>query len=185
MAKFKEKYGYDLGVPVNWSAYEDIAEFFTENVQEIDGSGLRPHGLRQEGSVARLAVHRCLDVDGRHAGDKGDSQRPAGGRVGHPGGRELQPVGSCVTRGGATNGPAAVYPEKYIEWLKKYAPPQAAGMTFSEACRFPRRAIAQQIFWYTAFTADMVKEGPGRSNEDGTPKWRMAPSPTAPTGKKA
>ena len=29
-AAFKEKYGYDLGVPVNWSAYEDIAEFFTE-----------------------------------------------------------------------------------------------------------------------------------------------------------
>src|SRR5215204_4007587 len=25
--KFKAKYGYDLGVPVNWSAYEDIAEF--------------------------------------------------------------------------------------------------------------------------------------------------------------
>src|SRR6187455_1471698 len=27
--KFKAKYGYDLGVPLNWSAYEDIAEFFT------------------------------------------------------------------------------------------------------------------------------------------------------------
>jgi glycerol transport system substrate-binding protein len=28
-----ERYGYDLGVPVNWSAYEDIAEFFTEYVR--------------------------------------------------------------------------------------------------------------------------------------------------------
>lgn len=28
-ADFKEQFGYDLGVPVNWSAYEDIAEFFT------------------------------------------------------------------------------------------------------------------------------------------------------------
>lgn len=28
-ADFKAKFGYDLGVPVNWSAYEDIAEFFT------------------------------------------------------------------------------------------------------------------------------------------------------------
>src|SRR3546814_18531557 len=36
-AQFKELYGYDLGVPVNWSAYEDIAEFFTEHVKEIDG----------------------------------------------------------------------------------------------------------------------------------------------------
>lgn len=25
--KFRDIYGYDLGVPVNWSAYEDIAEF--------------------------------------------------------------------------------------------------------------------------------------------------------------
>jgi glycerol transport system substrate-binding protein len=36
-AKFKAKYGYDLGVPVNWSAYEDIAEFFSNDVKEIDG----------------------------------------------------------------------------------------------------------------------------------------------------
>ena len=35
-AKFKEKYGYELGVPVNWSAYEDIAKFFSEDVKEID-----------------------------------------------------------------------------------------------------------------------------------------------------
>ena len=36
-AQFKEIYGYDLGVPVNWSAYEDIAEFFSVHVKEIDG----------------------------------------------------------------------------------------------------------------------------------------------------
>ncbi len=29
-ARFREKYGYELGVPVNWSAYEDIAAFFSE-----------------------------------------------------------------------------------------------------------------------------------------------------------
>src|SRR5215469_17862862 len=34
--KFKAKYGYDLGVPLNWSAYEDIAEFFTNDVKELD-----------------------------------------------------------------------------------------------------------------------------------------------------
>ena len=33
------------------------------------------------------------------------------------------------------------------------------------------------MFWYTAFTADMVKEGLPVVNADGTPKWRMAPSP--------
>ena len=41
--KFKAKYGYDLGVPVNWSAYEDIAQFFTEDVKEIDGVKVYGH----------------------------------------------------------------------------------------------------------------------------------------------
>ena len=51
-------------------------------------------------------------------------------------------------------------------------------MTFSESGPVPAQGeIAQQIFWYTAFTADMVKPGLPVVNEDGTPKWRMAPSP--------
>ena len=41
--KFKAKYGYDLGVPVNWSAYEDIAEFFTNDVKKIDGEKVYGH----------------------------------------------------------------------------------------------------------------------------------------------
>jgi glycerol transport system substrate-binding protein len=90
-----------------------------------------------------------------------------------------RPVGSCVARGGDTNGPAAVYSvQKYIDWLKAYAPPAAAGMVFGEAGPVPAQGqIAQQIFWYTAFTADMVKAGLPVVNADGTPKWRMAPSP--------
>jgi glycerol transport system substrate-binding protein len=99
--------------------------------------------------------------------------------MGHPRRRELAPVGSCVARGGDTNGPASVYAvDQGLEWLKKYAPPEAQGMTFGEAGPVPAQgAIAQQMFWYTAFTADMVKEGLPVMNADGTPKWRMAPSP--------
>jgi glycerol transport system substrate-binding protein len=41
--KFKAKYGYDLGVPLNWSAYEDIAEFFTVDVKTIDGKPIYGH----------------------------------------------------------------------------------------------------------------------------------------------
>lgn len=37
--------------------------------------------------------------------------------------------------------------------------------------------IAQQIFWYTAFTPDMVKPGSVVMNADGSAKWRVAPSP--------
>ena len=36
-------YGYDLGVPLNWSAYEDIAEFFTNDVKTIDGKPIYGH----------------------------------------------------------------------------------------------------------------------------------------------
>jgi glycerol transport system substrate-binding protein len=91
-----------------------------------------------------------------------------------------QPTGSCVARGGATNSPAAVYAiESYVNWLQNYAPPAAAGMTFSEAGPVPAQGqIAQQMFWYTAFTADMVGDGAAAVlNEDGSPRWRMAPSP--------
>lgn len=41
--RFMERYGYELGVPVNWSAYEDIAEFFTVHVREIDGERVYGH----------------------------------------------------------------------------------------------------------------------------------------------
>lgn len=51
-------------------------------------------------------------------------------------------------------------------------------MNFSEAGPVPAQgAVAQQIFWYTSFTADMTKEGLPVVNGDGTPKWRIAPSP--------
>ena len=42
-SRFKEIYGYELGVPVNWSAYEDIAEFFSEKVKVLDGQPVYGH----------------------------------------------------------------------------------------------------------------------------------------------
>ncbi len=177
-AKFKAKYGYDLGVPVNWSAYEDIAEFFTKDIGTIDGETIYGHMDygKKDPSLGWRFTDAWLSMAG--AGDKGI---PNGLPVDEWGIRVegCRPVGSSVERGGATNGPAAVYSvSRYIDWLKAYAPPAAAGMVFGEAGPVPAQgAIAQQIFWYTAFTADMVKEGLPVVNADGTPKWRMAPSP--------
>jgi glycerol transport system substrate-binding protein len=90
-----------------------------------------------------------------------------------------QPVGSCVARGGATNDAAAVYAiEKYVEWLNNYAPPAAAGMTFSESGPIPAQGqVAQQMFMYTTFVPSLVEPGIPVMNEDGTPRWRLAPSP--------
>jgi glycerol transport system substrate-binding protein len=178
-ADFKAKYGYDLGVPVNWSAYEDIAEFFTG--REIDGKKVYGHMDygKKDPSLGWRFTDAWLSMAGN--GDKTNGG-PNGLPVDEWGIRvdeNSRPVGSCVARGGDTNGPAAVYSiTKYLDWMKKFAPPAAQGMTFSESGPVPSQGeIAQQMFWYTTFTADMVKEGLPVLNADGTPKWRMAPSP--------
>jgi len=179
--QFKELYGYDLGVPVNWSAYEDIADFFTNHVKEIDGQ--RVYGHMDYGKKDPSLGWRFTDAWFSMAG-AGDKGIPNGLPVDEWGIRvdECHPVGSNMSRGGATNAPAAVYAlQKYIDWLKQYAPPEASGMTFGEAGPVPAQGqIAQQIFWYTAFTASMTEPGLPVVNEDGTPKWRMAPSPRGP-----
>ncbi|CDI01757.1 Extracellular solute-binding protein, family 1 [Candidatus Competibacter denitrificans Run_A_D11] len=181
--KFKAKYGYDLGVPLNWSAYEDIAQFFTDDVKELDGKKVYGHMDygKKDPSLGWRFTDAWLSMAG--TADKGI---PNGFPVDEWGIRVAEdrcaPVGASVTRGGAANSPAAVYAlTKYVDWMKKYAPKEATGMTFGEAGPVPAQGqIAQQIFWYTAFTADMTKAGLPVVNTDGTPKWRMAPGPNGP-----
>jgi glycerol transport system substrate-binding protein len=176
-AEFRDEYGYDLGVPVNWAAYEDIAEFFTG--REIDGQTV--YGNMDYGKKDPSLGWRFTDAWMSMAG-MGDVGEPNGLPVDEWGVRvneASQPVGSCVARGGATNSPAAVYAiEKYKYWLENFTPPAAAGMTFSEAGPVPAQGnIAQQMFMYTTFVPSLVQEGLPIMNEDGTPKWRLAPSP--------
>ena len=181
--KFKKKYGYELGVPMNWSAYEDIAAFFTNDVKEIDGKPI--YGHMDYGKKDPSLGWRFTDAWLSMAGTA-DIGIPNGMPVDEWGIRvaddKCTPVGASVSRGGATNSPAAVYAlTKYVDWMKKFAPKEASGMTFGEAGPVPAQGqIAQQIFWYTAFTADMVKPGLPVVNADGTPKWRMAPGPNGP-----
>jgi glycerol transport system substrate-binding protein len=185
--KFKKRYGYELGVPLNWSAYEDIADFFTNDVKQLDGK--RVYGHMDYGKKDPSLGWRFTDAWLSMAG-AADIGIPNGLPVDEWGIRvaadKCTPVGASVERGGATNSPAAVFAlTKYVDWMKKYAPPQSMGMTFSEAGPVPARGeIAQQIFWYTAFTADMTKPGLPVVNADGTPKWRMAPSPHGPYWKR-
>ncbi|MDN3522269.1 ABC transporter substrate-binding protein [Halomonas ramblicola] len=180
--QFRDIYGYDLGVPTNWTAYEDIAEFFTEHVGEIDGETVYGHMDygRRDPSLGWRFHDSWLSMAGM-----GSPGVPFGNPVDDWGIRvneASEPVGASVSRGGATNSPASVYAvTKMVEWLDKYAPPEAQGMTFGEAGPVPAQGnVAQQIFWYTAFTADMTDPGLPVTEEDGTPKWRMAPSPAGP-----
>lgn len=183
--KFKNIYGYKLDVPVNWSAYEDIAEFFTVHVKELDGKKVYGHMDygRKDPSLGWRFSDSWLSMAG--AGDKGI---PFGNPVDDWGVRMegCTPTGASVERGGDMNGAAAVYSvNKFIEWLNKYAPPEAKQMDFGTAGAVPAKGqIAQQIFWYLAFTADMTKPGLPVVNADGTPKWRVAPSPHGPYWRK-
>jgi glycerol transport system substrate-binding protein len=165
-------------VPLNWKAYEDIADFFTTQVKELDGR--RVFGHMDYAKVDPSLGWRFTDAWLSMAG-VGDPGLPNGHPVDEWGIRVegCHPVGSSVSRGGALNSPAAVYAlRKYLEWLRQYAPPEAMQMDFSTAGPVPGGgSIAQQAFWYTAFTADLLKEGLPVVNSDGTPKWRVAPSP--------
>ncbi len=182
--KFLEVYGYELGVPVNWSAYEDIAEFFAVHVKEIDGKAVFGH--MDYGKKAPDLGWRFTDAWLSMAG-AGDKGLPNGKPVDEWGIRVegCRPVGATVARGGEANGPAAKYAlRKYMEWLRKYAPPGALGMDFYQSLpSLAKGNVAQQIFWYTAFTASMV-EGQDKGNNtvdaNGAPLWRMAPSPHGP-----
>ena len=132
---FKNKYGYELGVPLNWAAYEDIAQFFTG--QNIDGQ--KVYGHMDYGKKSPSLGWRFTDAWLSMAG-VGDKGLPNGLPVDEWGIRVEDgiPVGASVTRGGAANGPAAVYAlTKYVDWLKKYAPPFAASMAWSEAGPVP------------------------------------------------
>ena len=184
--RFKEKYGYELGVPVNWSAYEDIAEFFSEDVKEIDG--VRVYGHMDYGKRAPDLGWRMTDAWLSMAG-AGSKGLPNGVPIDEWGIRmeegSCNPAGASVSRGGGTNGPAAVYAiRKWDEWLRQYAPPGAADYDFYQSLpALSQGNVAQQIFWYTAFTASMVapkSEGNNTVDDSGKPLWRMAPSPHGP-----
>jgi glycerol transport system substrate-binding protein len=174
-----EKEFYELGVPLNWAAYEDIAEFFTG--KEIDGQTVYGHMDygKKSPSLGWRFTDAWLSIAG--VGDKG---LPNGIPVDEWGIRVNEdgiPVGASVSRGGATNSPAAVYAlEKYIEWMKKYAPPFATSMTWSEAGPVPGRGnIAQHIFKYITWlsTPEFTEITSPLTDENGRPVWRVAPTP--------
>jgi len=99
--KFKKIYGYELGVPVNWSAYEDIAEFFSETIQEIDGKAI--YGHADYGKKAPDLGWRFTDawLSMAGAGDKGIPNGKPVDEWGIRVDKNNRPVGASVARGGA------------------------------------------------------------------------------------
>jgi len=182
--RFQDRYGYELGVPRNWAAYEDIAEFFTDHVSPqdvgVDADGV--YGHMDYGKRSPSLGWRFTDAWLSIAG-VGDEGIPNGEPVDEWGIRveDRIPVGSSVDRGGATNGPAAYYAtQKYVDWLNEYAPPFASSMRWSEAGPVPSRGnIAQRVFQYITFLSAEPFTSPESAvtDDEGNPKWRIAPTP--------
>jgi glycerol transport system substrate-binding protein len=173
--RFKSRYGYALGVPQNGQAYEDIAAFFSDDIKEIDGQRIYGHMdyAKTDPSLGWRMSDAWLSMAG--VGDPGLSNGLPfdewGIRV-----EQCRLVGASVERGGALNSPAAIYAvDKFRYWLTEYAPAQSSTLNVTQAREWPGKGIiAQQIFWYTAFVADLTKPGLAVMNADGTPKWRVA-----------
>ncbi|MDX1456667.1 MAG: extracellular solute-binding protein [Marinobacter sp.] len=176
--RFEKHFGYPLGVPQNWAAYEDIADFFSNHVREIDGR--RVWGHMDYGRTDPSLGWRISDAWLSLAG-AGDPGLPNGQPVDDWGIRVegCHPVGASVARGGALDSPAAVYAvAKYIEWLERFAPPDAYNMTFTTSGEWVAEGqVAQQIFWYTAFLPALTGPDTQVVGDDGLPLWRVAPSP--------
>ena len=175
---FHAKYGYSLDVPQNWQAYEDIAQFFTYDVVNIDG--VRIYGHMDYAKIDPSLGWRMSDAWLSMAG-VGDPGLPNGTPVDEWGIRveNCHARGASTSRGGALNSPAAVYAvDKFVTWIKAYAPPEAMNLTFTQAGEWPGKGIiAQQIFWYTAFVSDLTQPNLPIVDADGKPLWRVAPSP--------
>jgi glycerol transport system substrate-binding protein len=188
MEQFGALYGYPLGVPVNWAAYEDIANFFTNQVRgtpdDAPGSirGVKVYGHLDYGRTSPSLGWRFTDAWLSIAG-VGDVGLPNGLPVDEWGIRVEDgiPVGASVSRGGEANGPAAVYAlDTYIRWLNLYAPPEARHWAWVDAG--PKAAegnIAQCIFQYTTWMSDPRFHEPNSpvTDANGLPLWRLAPTP--------
>ena len=147
---------------------------------------LRPHGLRQARARPWLAHDGCLAVDGRR-GRQGPAERPPRRRVGHPhGGGLVQPRRRQRQPRRRRQRPGRRLRHRQVGRVAAASTRLRARPSYDFYQSLPALSqgnVAQQIFWYTAFTANMVapkSEGNNTVDDEGKPLWRMAPSPHGP-----
>jgi len=117
--QFKAKYGYDLGVPINWTAYEEIATSFTNDGEEHRPAFASTATWTTARRIRRSAgVHRCLALHGGRRISVRRSGLPMRG-MGHP-----RPPTTSARRSARRSAVVAAQQPggglcftKYIEWL--------------------------------------------------------------------
>ncbi len=180
---FKKAFGRELEVPETWREYEEVAEFFTgRKMINPDGSEVKAYGHLDYYKVGDVSLGwRIADVQLVNAG-VGDPGLPNGIPVDEYGIRVEKgiPVGASVRRGGALDGPAAIYAvEKYLEW-SRYAPPEAKELDWLGMGKaLAEGNIAQTIYFCSVFTNfDRRYTEPGPlCDGKGQPVWRATVQP--------
>ena len=171
------------GVPVNWSAW-DIADFFTNDVKEIDG--VRVYAIWITAARSDLGW-RMTDAWLSMAGE-GSKGLPNGRPIDEWGIRmeegSCNPAGASVSRGGGTSSPAASMP----------SPNGTSGCAICTAgCRRPRLLpVAAGLGARQCRPADLLvhrlhpdhgeaeERGNNTADENGTPLCCAWPSPHGP-----
>ncbi len=128
--------------------------------------------------VAGLALHRCLAVDGRQRRQGIPNGKPSTSGASRST-KNSRPVGSCVARGGDTNARLVYAIQKYLDWMKAYAPAAAQGMTFFGLgpVTIAGRGRPADVHLYGLHRR--LREGRPVVNEDGTPKCVFPEARTA------
>ena len=172
-------------MPVNWSAYEDIADFFTNDVKEIDG--VRIYGHMDYGKRAPDLGWRMTDAWLSMAGSTSPASRTAARSTNGASAWRKGPAIRRARRCRAAAGPTPGVGLRHRQVGRMAAQVCASGRRrprlLPVAAGAGQGNVAQQIFWYTAFVPDMVKpkaDGNNTVDDQGNVLWRMAPSPHGP-----
>ena len=180
--KFKAKYGYELGVPTNWSAYEDIADFFSNDVKELDGKKVYGHmdygkkdpswagasptrGCRWPAPPTRACPTACRWTSGH---PRGRRQVHAGGRLGGARRGHQQPGGRVRADQVRRLDEEVRAPAGHGHDLLRIRPGAGPG---------PGRAADLLVH---GLYRRHDQEGPAGGQRRRHAQWRMAPSPYGP-----
>jgi len=171
-------------VPVNWSAYEDIADFFTNDVKQVDGKAIFGH--MDYGKKAPDLGWRFTD-DWLGMAGEGDVGVPNGYPVDEWGIRMegCRPVGASVKPRRRRQRPRrAVRAAQVPGVAAQVRPPRGAGMDFLPIAAQPRQGQRRPAdLLVLRLHRNMVEpksKGNNTVDANDKPLWRMAPTPHGP-----
>ncbi|MFN8828762.1 MAG: hypothetical protein ACK50Q_02800 [Labrys sp. (in: a-proteobacteria)] len=166
-AAFRTRFGYELGVPVNFTAYGDIAAFFTDN-PALASAGVRfGHAAPRPASpdLPAFFATRFLTLAGA----------PDALGLRYEG---CRPAGAATARDGSVDAPVAAYAvATYRAWLGLAAPEPRPDKPQTIHEQLLDGTVAQALSWPTDRAAEFVRRRDRLHTPDGRALWSVAPQP--------